>query len=108
MVSQYPFRQDAFDADGFLQDIALWDDNLARAIAQHYGIAFLTTEHFKILHHMRFHYLHHGSLPNMKHLCRECRLDEHDYRTLFGHHGGDVWRIAGLPNPGAEVRAYID
>lgn len=107
MASLYPYNPSAFDQDGFLKDFALWDENLARAIAQLDGIAFLTTAHLNILRNMRFHYLQYGTLPNMKHLCRECHLAGSDYHILFNHSSREAWRIAGLPNPGDEAQAYM-
>jgi tRNA 2-thiouridine synthesizing protein E len=108
MASQYPYRREAFDEEGFLRDITEWNSDMARGIAEHDGLPELTKAQLNLLRHMRFHYLRYGSLPNLKHLCRECHLGRDAYRELFGHSCREAWRIAGLPDPGIEARAYMN
>lgn len=94
-----------FDEDGLLTDPAQWDETLAREIARRHGIGELTEEHWKVIHALREHYARFGVAPATVQMCR---TDEpycgHD---LF-HSGLNAWRVAGLPNPGEEAKAYLN
>ena len=107
MTSHYHYRESEFDADGFLMNPAHWDEGLAREIASHDGIAELTEEHMAVIRCIRERYLGHGALPHMRHVFHMNHLDDDCYNTLFGHSTREAWRIAGLPNPGEEARAYL-
>ena len=95
-----------FDEDGFLLDPSLWSIKLATRIADQDGLPMLTQAHWDILHGLRGHYLAHGSLPVMEHLCRINRLGHHCVSDLFRHER-EAWRLAGLPNPGEEAKTYM-
>jgi len=45
-------------------------------------------------------------LPSLRRVCRATGLSRDEVHDLFG---GclPVWRIAGLPNPGEEAKAYL-
>lgn len=102
-ISPLPF---AFDEDGFLIDSAVWNENLAQTIAQMDGIGPITPQQFAIIHYLRLHYLQYGSLPVMAHVCKVNHLHRQAVREWFGS-CREIWRIAGLPNPGEEAKAYM-
>lgn len=94
-----------FDQDGFLADPLRWDEELARSIASDEGIDELRDEHWAIIRYLRDHYVH-GGLPAVSHVCRVNKFDRLCMPELF-HSVRAVWRIAGLPNPGEEAKAYM-
>jgi len=45
-------------------------------------------------------------VPLMRRVCRSQNLDRDSVKDLFGN-CLNVWKIAGLPNPGEEAKAYM-
>ena len=66
----------------------------------------LTEQHWLVLHHIREKFFRLGALPNMRRVCRDTSLSRTQVHNLFGSCLA-IWRIAGLPNPGEEARAYL-
>lgn len=95
-----------FDEDGFLLDSDCWSEQMALQIAEKEGIATLQAAHWRVIHFVRAHFLRLGAMPPMRRICRSSELSPAEAAQLFG---GclQVWRIAGLPNPGEEARAYM-
>ncbi len=109
MASQYPPRSamPRFDANGFLTEPELWDEQLAERIARSDGLAPLTPAHWKIIHCLREHYRQHGAMPlPLHHVCHLNDMDRHCMEQLFPSER-EAWRIAGLPDPGEEARTYM-
>jgi tRNA 2-thiouridine synthesizing protein E len=96
-----------FDQDGFIRDPNNWDESLARVLAAREGIARLDDSHWRVIHQLRTHYFETGGVPVMRHICREAGLEEHCVSDLLSD-PRRAWRIAGLPNPGEEAKAYIE
>lgn len=96
----------AFDEDGFLIDPSLWTEQMGRIIAEIRGIGPLHSDHWMILHYLRDRYLRLGAIPPLRRICRNSTLSRKDIKTLF-RNCLEVWRIAGLPNPGEEAKAYM-
>lgn len=96
-----------FDDDGFLADPDRWTAAVAAQIARIEGIDELTARHWEVIGLVRgrFHAL--GALPVMRLICRAVGLDPATAHGLFSS-CRSLWRIAGLPNPGAEARAYMN
>lgn len=97
---------DLFDSEGFLVDPELWDRDLALGIAARLGISELLESHWSVIDYLREHYLRNASLPWEGHLCRELDLVEGCIHRLFGG-PVEAWKVAGLPDPGEEARAYM-
>lgn len=97
----------AFDPDGFLIDSEMWTPEFAVDIARHDGIGDLTPKHWEVITHVRKQFFSHGSLPVMRLVCRAAGLDRHKAHKLFSG-CKSLWRVAGLPNPGEEAKAYMD
>ena len=96
----------SFDEDGFLRDPATWNIKVATRIADQDLLSSLTPAHWDIIHFLRSHYLAHGSLPPMSHVCRVTHQGPHCVSELF-HDEREAWRVAGLPNPGEEAKTYM-
>lgn len=102
----YEFWAANFDEDGFLAKPRMWTPQLAQIIADLDGIGPLGDAHWNIIDYLREHYHRCGSLPVMSHVCRKQHLDPTAVRRLFGS-CREVWRVAGLPNPGEEAKTYM-
>ncbi len=96
-----------FDADGFIIDPDLWSEDMAQLIARTDGIGELTTEHWRVIQYLREHFFRNHTIPVMRHVCRVTHQDKHCVTNLFGKDIKEAWRVAGLPNPGEEAKAYM-
>ena len=97
---------DLFDANGFLAEPEFWDRDLALRIAAQLGVGELDESHWAVIDYLRDHYLVNGALPWEGNICRELDLVEHCVHRLFGG-PIEAWKVAGLPDPGEEARAYM-
>ncbi len=95
-----------FDIDGYLLDPDEWDESLAEYLADRAGWP-LNPPRWAIINALRHAFFEQGGNPTLRHVCHIARLDRHCINTHFDCHGRDVWRIAGLPNPGEEVQTYM-
>ncbi len=95
-----------FDPDGFLLDPAMWSESLADRIAQNDGIGELSELQMGLLHALRREYLRHGSVTALSHVCHLTGQTADCMQRLFPG-PREAWRVAGLPNPGEEARAYL-
>ncbi|MCW9057971.1 MAG: TusE/DsrC/DsvC family sulfur relay protein [Gammaproteobacteria bacterium] len=107
MTVQDPSLDSGFDEDGFIKDPQAWDRKSATAIAERDGIQDLGDDHWRVIEQLRKHYFDTGNIPVMRHICREIGLNEHCVSDLL-HDPMRAWRIAGLPNPGEEAKAYLE
>ena len=96
-----------FDADGFIADPNKWNRELAESIAARNGVSSLGNEHWQLIEELRRHYRETGSVPVMRHVCKDAGLQEHCVSDLLAD-PRLAWRIAGLPNPGEEANAYLE
>jgi TusE/DsrC/DsvC family sulfur relay protein len=95
-----------FDEYGFLVAPELWSENVAIFIAQLDGIGPLENEHWEVIHFLRDRYLRLGAIPPLRNLCRGVGLKRDRLKELFGS-CRTIWRIAGLADPGEEVRNHF-
>lgn len=95
-----------FDQDGFIRDPARWDESLARELAAHEGIARLNAAHWAVIHALRKYFFATDGVPVMRNICRDAGLEDHCVSELLID-PRRAWRIAGLPNPGEEAKAYM-
>ena len=89
------------DEDGFITDPSLWDEDLARFLAEHEeGITELTEDHWKVIHYLNAYYQEHEIAPMVRKLCKETGLKLRTIYELFpsGPARG-ACKIAGLPKP---------
>jgi TusE/DsrC/DsvC family sulfur relay protein len=95
------------DEDGLLKNPAQWNETVAAEIARRDGIGQLTDEHWEVIRSLREHYAKFGVAPAMSHVCRSHGKDRQWIHDLF-HTCLNAWRVAGLPNPGEEAKAYLN
>ncbi len=88
------------DGNGFLQEPARWNDDVAREIARDEGIPEMTASHWAVVSFIRRHWLEHDLAPPVRLLCKETGLGVREMYKLFrsGPAKG-ACRIAGLPKP---------
>jgi tRNA 2-thiouridine synthesizing protein E len=94
------------DEDGFLYDPHEWNHDTAVALADDEGVGTLTENHWRVIGHLRRHFLETGALPPMRLICHEIGLHQHCVSDLFGD-PESAWRVAGLPKPGEEFKSYL-
>ena len=99
--------QTNFDEDGYLLDQGLWDRKLGQAIARQEGVGNLEEPHWRVIDHIRERYSALGGMPSLRRVCRATALSQVEVYGLFGS-CLTIWRIAGLPNPGEEAKAYLN
>ncbi len=95
-----------FDEDGLIRDFTSWSESLAETLAQDAGIGQLTEAHWKIIRAMREHYANLGVAPAINRICRDAGIERQQVNELFGY-CLVAWRVAGLPSPGEETKAYL-
>jgi tRNA 2-thiouridine synthesizing protein E len=95
-----------FDPDGFLHDPAQWSHEWAEQLARQDGLPALGAEHWHVLAYLREHYIRYGAVPSMGQVCWLNGMDRHCMTELFPS-PREAWRLAGLPNPGEEAKAYM-
>lgn len=95
-----------FDATGFLMDASAWTEDVAHEIAREDGIGPLTADHWKIIYHLRRSWLECHSIPAVSHACHLAGKERLCLEELF-RGPREAWRVAGLPDPGEEARAYM-
>ena len=98
---------DLFDENGFLKEPGGWDPDQAQRIAAGLGLGELGQDHWRLIDYIRNHYLQRGTLPWMRHVCRELGLESECFHRLFGG-PVEAWKVAGLPDPGEEARVYME
>lgn len=107
-ASPHQLHQDrlVLDEDGFLLDPTTWSRQLAETLAELEGVTRMGAAHWRVLEFVRGHYQRLGAIPPIRSICRSSELSAEEAKALFG---GclQVWRIAGLPNPGEEAKAYM-
>ena len=94
------------DEDGFLIDRRLWNRDLAQQLATDAGVGQLGPTQLLIIDYVRDKYFRLGALPPMRNLCKKVGVDRDAVKKSFGT-CRDLWRIAGLPNPGPEALSYM-
>ena len=95
------------DAYGLLKNPQDWNREVALVIAHDLKINLLTAEHWKVIDAMRLHFERFGVAPAMHNICRANHKNEEWVHDLFGS-CFNAWRVAGLPDPGEEAKAYLN
>ena len=98
-TSKHEHRVMECDEEGYLTDPNLWNETIARQIAEEEGISQLNDEQFEIIKALRTHYLTHSSFPILASICRKVGSRTRDcvYRAFINPM--KAWKIAGLPKP---------
>jgi len=95
------------DDEGFVADPDRWTHTLAEDLAREHGLDGLSPEHWRLVHWLRRHYYEFGTPPSAHQVCHENQLPHDCVDRLFHRDLLAAWRIAGLPNPGEEAKAYM-
>jgi TusE/DsrC/DsvC family sulfur relay protein len=98
---EYKGQQIEVDEDGFIADPSLWNEDLARFLAEtQEGITELTEDHWKVIHYLNKYYKDFGIAPMIRKLCKDTGFDLKRIYELFpsGPAKG-ACKIAGLPKP---------
>lgn len=88
------------DEDGFIQDPAVWNEQLALAIAHTEDVENLTEDHWKVIHYLREYYQEFGIAPMIRKLCKETGFKlKYIYELFPSGPAKGACKIAGLPKP---------
>jgi len=88
------------DADGHLANRSDWNEDMAREIAAHEGIAELTPQHWAVINFMRTVFQKEGDAPSIRRLTKESGVDTKALYQLFPKGPAKrAAKIAGLPKP---------
>lgn len=101
-----PVADHVFDADGFFNDPGLWSESLADRIAQADGLGQLSDLQLGLLRALRREFEKYGTVTALSHVCHLTGQSADCMQRLFPN-PREAWRIAGLPNPGEEAKAYM-
>jgi TusE/DsrC/DsvC family sulfur relay protein len=89
-----------FDKDGFMVNPDLWNDEVARAIAEEEGIDEMTDDHWKVVFFIRDYWKENDLAPAVRLLCKEAGLGVRQIFKLFASGPArGACRVAGLPKP---------
>ncbi len=94
------------DEDGYLVDPLSWDRSFTEHRAEEANLV-LTARHWHLIELIRDKYLRLGALPPIRTMCKAVGIDKQALKQQFGSCLA-LWKIAGLPNPGEEARAYMN
>jgi len=88
------------DEDGFLEEPALWTEDVAKDFANSESIDALTEGHWKVINYIRNYYLQFGIAPMVRKVCKETGYKLSEIYQLFpsGPAKG-ACKLAGLPKP---------
>lgn len=97
----------SLDQDSYLQDYKVWNKAWATNMAQSLGYDELNNNQWKLIFALREHYTSHKTVPNKHYVCKITGLDHFCLERYFANDGKQAWKIAGLPEPGEEIKAYL-
>lgn len=104
--SEIPQNSVLLDEQGYLMDPADWTPSFTERKAREANVE-LNNKHWQLIEMIRDKYLRLGALPPMRTICKAAGFDKHELKQQFGS-CLRLWKIAGLPNPGEEARAYMN
>ncbi len=104
-VIQQP-NNEILDEEGFLIDPSAWDRSFTEHRAMQSGIT-LSDKHWLLIDLIRDKYLRLGALPPMRSVCKKIGLHRQALKEQFGS-CLNLWKMAGLPNPGEEAKTYMN
>lgn len=88
------------DAEGFLTHPEQWNEQVAAAIAQEWGVPELTDRHWLVVRFMRERYLATGTAPSIRSLGKESGVPVKELYALFPKGPAKLAaRIGGIPKP---------
>ena len=94
------------DEEGFLVNADEWTRTFTESRAAQANIN-LSDQHWVLIELIRDKYLRLGSLPLMRSVCKAVGFEKSALKQEFGSCLA-LWKMAGLPNPGEEAKAYMN
>ncbi len=93
-------KQVEIDEDGFIQDPDVWNEDVAKSLAETEGVAEMTDEHWKLVNYLREYYIEFNMAPMIRKLCKATGFKLKEVYDLFpsGPAKG-ACKVAGLPKP---------
>lgn len=93
-------RKFRVDAEGFLQEPEIWDDDVACLFATTEGIKDMSSDHWSVVRYIRDYYMENGTAPMVRNICKVTGLNLRAIYKLFpsGPAKG-ACKVAGLPKP---------
>lgn len=93
-------KQIEVDEDGFIQDPAAWNEEVAKFLAKSEGVEELTEDHWKVVNYLKNYYEQYGIAPMIRKLCKDTGFKLKEIYKLFpsGPAKG-ACKVAGLPKP---------
>lgn len=95
-----------FDRDGFFIDPQRWNVALAQRLAHGEGLGELDAAQIELLLTLRDEFGKFGTVTALSHICHLHDQEADCLHELF-RTPRQAWRLAGLPNPGEEAKAYL-
>jgi len=105
MLEQTP--KPSLDQENYLYDYTVWNEAWATSMARRLGFGELSKNQWKLIFALRKHYELHKTVPNKHYVCKVTGLDHFCLDRYFANDGKQAWKIAGLPEPGEEIKAYL-
>jgi len=102
-----PLSDQRVDQEDYLLDYRVWNRDWAMSMARNLGFGELSKNQWKLIFALRAHYNSHKTVPNKHYVCKVTGLDHFCLDLNFANDGKQAWKIAGLPDPGEEVKAYL-
>ena len=87
------------DDEGFLRETEIWNEEIAKIIAENEGVLQLAGDKMEIIHSMRQYYEQHHNFPILGNICRKIGDHSKDCVTREFSDPMKAWKIAGLPKP---------
>ena len=97
----------SMDKEDYLLDYRVWNKAWATSMARNLGFGELNKNQWKLIYALRAHYNSHKTVPNKHYVCKVTGLAHFCLETHFANDGIQAWKIAGLPDPGEEIKAYF-
>ncbi len=97
----YKGAQLEVDEDGFIADPAMWNEDVAKFLAETAeGIPELTADHWKVIHYLNKYFKDFGIAPMIRKLCKDTGYElKYIYELFPSGPAKGACKIAGLPKP---------
>ncbi len=87
------------DQEGFLSAPEVWNEDIAKAIAENEGISDLNRAKLDIVLFLREYYQKYSSFPILGYVCKNVHAESRSCITDEFIDPMKAWKIAGLPKP---------
>jgi dissimilatory sulfite reductase related protein len=88
------------DEQGYLKNVADWNEEVAKLLAQDVGIQTMVEGHWKVVNFMRERFIKNGDSPSMRTLGKESGVNTKELYQLFPKGPAKLAAyVAGIPKP---------